>query len=148
MNIQDLLSASRVKFTLQSQNKMEVIDELIEILDADGKLSDKDKYKEAVLRREKEFSTGIGMGIAIPHAKDSSVKEAALTLGISKEGINYEALDGTPAHLFFLIAVPADSNDVHLKVLSYISRKLMHQEVRDCLMSAKTYEDVLAAFKE
>ena len=148
MNIQDLLSASRVKFTLQSQNKMEVIDELIEILDADGKLSDKDKYKEAVLRREKEFSTGIGMGIAIPHAKDSSVKEAALTLGISKEGINYEALDGTPAHLFFLIAVPADSNDVHLKVLSYISRKLMHQEVRDRLMSAKTYEDVLSAFKE
>jgi PTS system nitrogen regulatory IIA component len=148
MNIQDLLSASRVNFSLQSHTKTEVINELIEILNADGKLSDKDKYKEAVLRREKEFSTGIGMGIAIPHAKDSSVKEAALTLGISKGGIDYEALDGTAAHLFFLIAVPADSNDVHLKVLSYISRKLMHQEVRDSLMSAKTYEDVLAAFKE
>jgi PTS system nitrogen regulatory IIA component len=148
MNIQDLLSASRVKFDLESQSKMDVINELIEILDVDGKLTDKNKYKEAVLHREKEFSTGIGMGIAIPHAKDSSVKEAALTLGISKNGIDYEALDGTAAHLFFLIAVPADSNDVHLKVLSYISRKLMHQEVRTSLMSAKTYEDVLAAFKE
>jgi len=101
-----------------------------------------------VLRREKEFSTGIGMGIAIPHAKDSSVKEAALTLGISKAGIDYEALDGSLAHIFFLIAVPAESNDVHLKVLSYISRKLMHQEIRDRLLSAATYEEILAAFKD
>lgn len=146
MNIQDLLSASRVTFNLQSTTKSEVINELIDILDADGKLSDKEQYKVAVLHREKEFSTGIGMGIAIPHAKDASVKEAALTLGISNKGIDYESLDETLAHIFFLIAVPADSNDVHLKVLSFISRKLMHQEVRDNLMSAKTYEDVLAAF--
>lgn len=146
MNIQDLLSASRVNFNLQSTTKSEVINELIDILDADGKLSDKEQYKIAVLHREKEFSTGIGMGIAIPHAKDASVKEAALTLGISAKGIDYESLDETLAHIFFLIAVPADSNDVHLKVLSFISRKLMHQEVRDNLMSAKTYEDVLAAF--
>lgn len=146
MNIQDLLSASRVNFNLQANTKVGVIDELIDSLAADGKLSDKGQYKAAVLRREQEFSTGIGMGIAIPHAKDGSVKEAALTLGISKQGIDYEALDGTAAHLFFLIAVPADSNDVHLKVLSYISRKLMHQEVRDSLLSAQTYEDVLAAF--
>ncbi len=148
MNIQELLSASRVKFNLTSNNKLDVINELIEVLNQDGKLSDKAKYKEAVLRREKEFSTGIGMGIAIPHAKDSSVKEAALTLGISKAGIDYEALDGSLAHIFFLIAVPAESNDVHLKVLSYISRKLMHQEIRDRLLSATTYEEILAAFKE
>lgn len=147
MNIQDLLSASRVNFNLQASTKLAVINELIDILDADGKLSDKEQYKAAVLHRETEFSTGIGMGIAIPHAKDASVKEAALTLGISKQGVDYEALDGTAAHLFFLIAVPADSNDVHLKVLSYISRKLMHQEVRDQLLSATTYDEVLAAFK-
>ena len=146
MNIQDLLSASRVNFNLQSTTKSEVINELIAILDADGKLSDKEQYKIAVLHREKEFCTGIGMGIAIPRAKDASVKAAALTLGISAKGIDYESLDETLAHIFFLIAVPADSNDVHLKVLSFISRKLMHQEVRDNLMSAKTYEDVLAAF--
>lgn len=148
MNIQELLSKTRVKFDLQSDTKMAVIDELIEILDADGKLLDKEQYKAAVLRREKEFSTGIGMGIAIPHAKDASVKEATLTLGISKQGIDYESLDETVAQLFFLIAVPADSNDVHLKVLSYISRKLMHQEVREGLLSATTYEEVLAAFQE
>ena len=148
MNIQELLSATRVKFDMVSNNKADVINELIDILHADGKLSDKEQYKQAVLRREKEFSTGIGMGIAIPHAKDASVKEAALTLGISQKGVDYEALDGTDAHLFFLIAVPADSNDVHLKVLSYISRKLMHQEVRDRLLTAKNYDDVLAAFKD
>ena len=148
MNLQELLAPSRVKFGLQSTTKVDVINELIDTLDADGKLSDKNQYKEAVLHREKEFSTGIGMGIAIPHAKDASVKEAALTLGISKAGIDYEALDGTAAHLFFLIAVPADSNDVHLKVLSYISRKLMHEEVRNNLLSATTYDDVIAAFKD
>lgn len=148
MNIQELLSASRVKFHLMSSNKLEVINELIDVLNQDGKLLNKDKYKEAVLAREKEFSTGIGMGIAIPHAKDSSVKEAALTLGISKAGIDYEALDGSLAHIFFLIAVPAESNDVHLKVLSYISRKLMHQEIRDRLLSATTYEEILAAFND
>lgn len=147
MNIQDLLSASRVKFDIQSSTKIDVINELIDVLNADGKLSDKEQFKSAVLRREEEFSTGIGMGIAIPHAKDASVKEAALTLGISQAGVDYEALDGTAAHLLFLIAVPADSNDVHLKVLSFISRKLMHQEVRDRLMSAKTYEEVIAAFQ-
>ncbi|SFL63269.1 PTS sugar transporter subunit IIA [Pelosinus propionicus] len=148
MNIQELLSASRVKFHLMSSNKLEVINELIDVLNQDGKLLNKDKYKEAVLAREKEFSTGIGMGIAIPHAKDSSVKEASLTLGISKAGIDYEALDGSLAHIFFLIAVPAESNDVHLKVLSYISRKLMHQEIRDRLLSATTYEEILAAFND
>lgn len=148
MNIQELLSPSRVNFHLTSNTKTGVINELIEILSKDGKLKDKEQYTAAVLRREKEFSTGIGMGIAIPHAKDNSVKEAALTLGISRTGIDYEALDGSLAHIFFLIAVPADSNDVHLKVLSYISRKLMHQEVRDRLLSAATYEEVLAAFKE
>jgi len=146
MNIQDLLSASRVKFDLQSSTKPEVIDELIEILAADDKLSDKAQYKAAVLHREKEFSTGIGMGIAIPHAKDKSVKEAALTLGISKKGIDYESTDGTDAHLFFLIAVPSESNDIHLQVLSFISRKLMHESVRDSLMAATTYDEVIAAF--
>lgn len=100
MNIQELLSASRVKFDLQSTNKMDVINELITILDVDGKLSDKEQYKKAVLHRETEFSTGIGMGIAIPHAKDASVKEATLTLGISKQGLDYESLDGTPAIVF------------------------------------------------
>ena len=148
MNIQDLLSPTRVLFNLKANNKHEVINELIDILDADGKLSDREQYKAAVLLREMEFSTGIGMGIAIPHAKDASVKEAALTLGLSHKGVDYESLDGTPAHIFFLIAVPADSNDIHLKVLSYISRKLMHQEVRDRLLAATTYEDILAAFKD
>jgi len=148
MNIQDLLSAPRVKLDLQSNTKIDVINELIDVLDADGKLSDKEQYKVAILHREKEFSTGIGMGIAIPHAKDASVKEAALTFGLSKSGVDYEALDGTAAHLFFLIAVPADSNDAHLKLLSYISRKLMHEEVRNSLLSATTYDEVLAAFKD
>lgn len=148
MNIQELLSASRVNFHLTSTSKAEVINELIEILDKDDKLANKEQYKAAVLRREEEFSTGIGLGIAIPHAKDGSVKEAALTLGISKAGIDYNALDGSLAHIFFLIAVPAESNDVHLKVLSYISRKLMHEEVRNRLLSASTYDEVLAAFQE
>lgn len=148
MEIQDLLSASRMSFDLKAGTKADAINEMVDILNADGKLTDKEQYKAAVLHREKEFSTGIGMGIAIPHAKNAAVKEAALTFGISKKGVDYESLDGELAHLFFLIAVPANSNDVHLKVLSYISRKLMHEEVREKLLAATSYAEVLAAFKD
>lgn len=148
MDIKDLLSPNRVEFNLKSRTKEDVVRELVEILYRDGKLYDKEKFIDAVFKREKEFSTGIGMGIAIPHGKDESVKEPAITFGMSKEGIDYKAYDGTLAHLFFLISVPLNSDNMHLKVLSMLSRKLMHDEVRQALMDAKSYEEVLNAFEK
>lgn len=146
MDIRELLSSNRVSFNLKASTKEEVIDELIEILDKDGMLYDKEEFKQTVLKREKEFSTGIGQGIAIPHGKDTNVKQPSLVFGVSKNGIDYESIDGKLAHLFFLIAVPEKSDDIHLKVLSQISRKLMHEEVRKALIKAKSHDEVINAF--
>ena len=146
MNIRDLLSPARVTFDLKSNSKEEAIDELIDILDRDGKLYDRALFKKAVMDREAVFSTGVGLGIAIPHGKDKSVKEPAVTFGLSKQGVDFKASDGTLAHLLFLISVPEDSDDMHLKVLVTISRKLMHEDVRNKLLKSKSYESVLEAF--
>jgi len=147
MNTKDMFSKERVTFNLLSENKLAVIDELIDLLAADGKIKDKDQFREAVLHREKEFSTGIGMGIAIPHGKSDAVREASIVFGRSQKGIDYESMDDLPAHLFFLIAVPMESSDLHLRALSEISRNLMHKEVRDRLMTCQSFEEFIQAFE-
>lgn len=147
MATKDMFSKERISFNLKANSKEEVINELIGILYEDGKLTDKEELKKAVIKREGEFSTGIGMGIAIPHGKCSAVKEATITFGLSKDGIDYQSMDDKPAHLFFLIAVPEESSDVHLKALSEISRKLMHPEVREKLYSVEDYEEFIKIFE-
>lgn len=147
MTTKEMFSKERVKFNLEANTKEEVISELIDVLIADGKIIDKDRFKQAVFKREEEFSTGIGMGIAIPHGKSSAVKEASIAFGRSDKGIDYESMDEKPAHLFFLIAVPEESSDIHLKALSEISRKLMHEDVRKQLFSINSFEDFIKVFK-
>ena len=147
MTTKEMFSKERVTFDLKSQTKKEVIDELIDILVADGKVNDKDAFREAVLKREEEFSTGIGMSIAIPHGKSDSVNEASIVFGRSDAGIDYESMDDLPAHLFFLIVVPMESSDLHLRALSEISRNLMHKEIRDQLMNCQTFEEFINSFK-
>ncbi|MFT8316495.1 MAG: PTS sugar transporter subunit IIA [Clostridium sp.] len=147
METKDMFSKARINFDLKANSKDDVIDELIEVLYEDGKVTNKDELKKAVIKREEEFSTGIGMGIAIPHGKCSAVKEATITFGLSKKGIDYQSMDDKPAHLFFLIAVPEESSDVHLRALSEISRKLMHPEVREKLYNVSDFEEFIEIFK-
>lgn len=147
MTLVDMLSKERVSFNLKAATKDGVIDELIDMLVRDGKITSREKFKKAVLKREKEFSTGIGMGIAIPHGKSPAVKEACIVFGKSVNGIDYDSLDGQPAHLFFMIAVPEESNDIHLKALSEISRRLMHAEVRNQLLEAQSFEELTKIFE-
>lgn len=147
MSTKDMFSKNRAEFNLKAKTKDEVLNELIEILYKDGKVTNKEELKEAVLKREEEFSTGIGMGIAIPHGKCSAVTEPTITFGLSKEGIDYQSMDDKPANLFFLIAVPQESSDVHLKALSEISRKLMHTDVREKLYNADNFEDFIKIFE-
>ena len=148
MNITEILSVSLIKLELTSKTKEDVINEMAKMLDEDGKLLDKDKYIKAVKDREKEFSTGIGMGIAIPHGKSSGVKEASLVFGRSTGGIDYQSMDDELAHVFFLIAVPEESSDEHLKILSQISRKLMHKELRASLMKASSAEEIITLLEQ
>ncbi|MBW9158612.1 PTS sugar transporter subunit IIA [Clostridium tagluense] len=148
MNITELLNVNLIKLELNSKTKEDVIKEMVTILDKDGKLLDVDKYLQAVLDREAEFSTGIGMGIAIPHGKSSGVKEPALVFGRSVDGIDYQSMDDELAHIFFLIAVPEESSDEHLKILGQISRKLMHSELRDSLMKASSAEEIITLLEQ
>lgn len=147
MLTKDMFSKERVNFNLQSKTKSDAISELIDILVADGKVIDKEEFKKAVLHRESEFSTGIGMGIAIPHGKSDAVREASIVFGRSDAGLDFESMDDLPAHLFFLIAVPAESSDLHLRALSEISRKLMHEEIRESLMQVTSFEEFIKVFE-
>ncbi|WPC43953.1 PTS sugar transporter subunit IIA [Clostridium sp. JS66] len=147
MATKDMFSKSRICFDLKATNKDEAIKELIQVLYDDGKITDKEKFRQAVLKREEEFSTGIGMGIAIPHGKSDAVKEPSITFGRSNKGIDYESMDDKPAYLFFLISVPEESSDIHLRALSEISRKLMHTEIREKLFKAQSFEEFIEVFE-
>lgn len=104
MRITELLTKDTIILQLKSQSKADVIEELVSKLDEAGKLNDKAGFREAILAREAQSTTGIGEGIAIPHGKSAAVKIPAIAFGRSEEGLDYEALDGQPSHLFFMIA--------------------------------------------
>ncbi|MCT2536024.1 fructose-specific PTS transporter subunit EIIC [Aquibacillus koreensis] len=143
MNITDLLRKDTIILDLQANSKASVIDELVNKLDKAGRLSDKDAFKQAILAREEQSTTGIGDGIAIPHAKTAAVKTPAIVFGRSIEGIDYEALDGQPSHLFFMIAASEGANQTHLQTLSRLSSFLMDDNFRKNIEAATSEDEVL-----
>lgn len=148
MKITELLKADTIILDLKSQTKNDVIHELAEKLSSSGRLQDKGKFIEAILTREAQSTTGIGEGIAIPHAKIKAVKVPAIAFGRSKEGIDYDALDGQPSHLFFMIAASEGTNNEHLETLSRLSSYLMDSKFRLKIESAFSVDDVLRAIDE
>ncbi|MDK2866347.1 MAG: nitrogen system component [Clostridiales bacterium] len=146
--ITDLLTKELFMESLEATQKTEAIEAMIDRLEESGKLNDRRKYAEAVFHREAEFSTGIGMGIAIPHGKSDGVTTPSLVFARSQKGVEFESMDDEPAYLLFLVAVPEAGGDEHLRILSMLSRKLMHQAVRDELMKAQNYEDVIRILGE
>ncbi|WP_341519192.1 PTS fructose transporter subunit IIABC [Bacillus paramobilis] len=148
MKITELLKRDTVIMNLTASNKEAVIDELVEKLDGANCLNSKAEFKEAILKRESQSTTGIGEGIAIPHAKTKAVKQPAICFGRSVSGINYESLDGQPAHLFFMIAASEGANNTHLETLSRLSTLLMDEAFRKQLLEAKDEEELLRLFDE
>lgn len=144
MRIVDLLKKQSIDLNAAVADKTAAIGHLVDLMEAGGNLNNKELYKERVLAREAEGSTGIGEGIAIPHAKTEAVNEPGLASMIVRDGVDYESFDDEPAHLFFMIAAPAGGADVHLEVLSRLSRMLMDDDFRDALMQAKTPEEYLS----
>ncbi|QHG36146.1 PTS fructose transporter subunit IIC [Bacillus paranthracis] len=148
MNRQKILKRDTVIMNLTASNKEVVIDELVEKLNGANRLNSKAEFKEAILKRESQSTTGIGEGIAIPHAKTKAVKQPAICFGRSVSGINYESLDGQPAHLFFMIAASEGANNTHLETLSRLSTLLMDEGFRKQLLEAKDEEELLRLFDE
>ncbi|CAL7907652.1 PTS fructose transporter subunit IIABC [Fusobacterium necrophorum] len=137
-----------ISLELQSKNKADVIDELIGILDKAGKLNDREIFKKEILKREAQSSTGLEEGIAIPHAKTAAVKVPSIAIGISKEGLDYESLDGEVSRLFFMIAAAEGAKDTHIELLSKLSTILLEDEVREALLHAKSKEEVIQMLED
>ncbi|WP_306009790.1 PTS fructose transporter subunit IIABC [Bacillus sp. MMSF_3328] len=145
----DITSVELIDISLEGEARDDVIDELIERFDAAGVLSSKEAYKQAILNRESQSSTGLGMNIAIPHGKSNAVKRPAVAFGIKREGVDWSSLDGTDAKLIFMIAVPEQAaGDAHLKILQMLSRKLMDDEFREQLLKAESKEQAYQLLEE
>ena len=144
MKIVDLLKRESVELNGKVTSKPEAIEKMVALMAAGGNLADVEAYKKGVFAREEESTTGIGEGIAIPHAKTAAVKAPGLAAMVVKDGVDYDSLDGEPAKLIFLIAAPDTEDNVHLEVLSRLSMLLMDPDFRTGLMEA---ENVDAFFK-
>lgn len=145
----DITSLELIDIDLQGNTRDDIIDEMISKLDLAGALTSKDDFKQAILSRENESSTGIGMNIAIPHGKSDAVTKPRVVFGIQQNGVDWKSLDGTEAKLIFMIAVPkTGQGDAHLKILQMLSRKLMDDTFRDQLLTAKSNEQALELLSE
>ena len=144
MEVSDLLHPQLINLEIKATAKAEAINELAALMAANGYLYDQEKYIAAVMQREALGSTGVGMGVAIPHGKTEAVRKACVAFGKSEPGVDFQGPDG-PAHLIFLIAVPENADNQHLKILATLSRMLIHEEVRNQLKRATSTEEVLHA---
>ncbi len=148
MQVADLLKKDVILLNLKATSKEAALDEMIANLYKYRIISEQESFKKAILAREEQSSTGLGDGIAMPHAKMASVKEPTVLFAKSKAGIDYDSLDGQPAHLFFMIAVPEGGNDTHLQTIAALSRLLMEPDFVNKLKDASTPDEVEALFIE
>ncbi len=148
MKIIDLLDDRSILLDGRVADKKAALDQMVELMDASGKLRDKETYRQGVYAREQEGSTGIGEGIAIPHCKSDAVIKPGLAAMVVKDGVEFESLDGQPAHLFFLIAAPNTEGNVHLDVLSRLSVLLMDEDFTNKLRQAASVSEFKQIIEE
>ena len=143
MTIRDLLAAESINLNGTPAGKTEALNQCIDLMAKSGKIADVEKYRKGVFAREEEGTTGIGMGIAIPHCKSDAVTKAGLAAMVVKDGVDFESLDGTPAKIIFLIAAPNTEDNVHLQVLSKLSVMLMDEHFTNSLINAGSVDEFL-----
>jgi fructose-specific phosphotransferase system IIA component len=148
MALVDRITTDIVKVPLTSEGKTDVIEELVDILVDAGKISNREKVVDAVLEREAKGSTGLERGIAVPHTKTDAVKELTISIGISPRGIEFEAFDGKPSHVFFLILASPDQSGPHIEALSEIAKLSKSQAVIKSLINAGSPQDVVELFRD
>ncbi len=147
MEIAELLNDSLIQWNLKSRNKSEAIKELLDLMASCGKIKNKKQALTDCIEREDYLSTGFENGLAVPHAKTEAVDELLLAFGISKEGIEFDSLDGKPAHFIFLLLSPVNESGPHIKVLSEITRQFQVAEIPREILAAKSTRDILNIFE-
>ena len=148
MKVAELLENNFVISDLKGKEKVEVINELIDLFKGDPRVKDIEKIREAVLEREKIMSTGVGKGFAIPHGKTNQVEEILGAFGKSNNPIEYESLDNQPVHLVFMLVGKDNLVSTHIKLLSRISRMMNKDEFRESLMKTQTKDEIQELFRK
>jgi fructose-specific phosphotransferase system IIA component len=145
MKLTDYITPGHVKIRLEGDSKEEVIEELVSLLVDTSDVEDPDAIYEAVMNREREGSTGLEKGVAIPHAKSDAVKSLSIVIGISRAGVDFAALDGKPSHLFFLMVAPTSESGPHVQAIAKIVKMIKLDKFRKKLIDAKKPDDVVEA---
>jgi len=148
MKVSEYLNEDNVLLNVEAKDKYDLIDKLIEVASKSGKIVDKEKVRQAVYEREKILSTGVGKGFAVPHGKTDAVNDIVLAFAITKEPLDYEALDNQPVRLVMLMVGKDSLVSSHIKLLSRISRLMNNDEFRENLLNAKTKKEVLEIFRK
>ena len=147
MKRKQLLVPENVLLSIEATTKEEVIRELLDLIVESGKVSDRDEALDALLEREEKMSTGMEKGIAIPHGKCGCVDELVAAVGVSREGIDFEALDKKPSHIFIMTLSPKSRSGPHIQFLAEVSQLLKSEEVRSKLLAAESREEVARIFQ-
>ena len=147
MTIGELLSEDLITDSLQGENKFEVIAELLDLLVKKGLVKDRETAYQDLVEREHYLSTGLENGLAVPHAKTSAATQLLISFGLSRKGVEFDSLDGKPAHFIFLVLSPRDTSGPHIKILAQITRNFRNGEVGKKLLEAKSPQEILEIFK-
>lgn len=148
MDLSKMVDERLIQFNLDAASKKEAITKIASLMFEAGKVTDKDLYTQGVFERENEFSTGIGMQVAIPHCKSNVVKEGAFAVVKLKNEIDWKAFDNKPVKLIIMLAAPDNGDNLHLTMLSTLAKNLMEDEFRAGLLNANSIEDIKMVLKE
>lgn len=148
MDLSKMIDERLIRFDFDAASKDDAIHKIAALFYEAGKVTDKEQYTQGVLEREREFATGIGMQVAIPHCKNKVVKEASFSMIKLKHGIDWDAFDGKPVTFIIMLAAPDDSNNIHLTMLSSLARNLMDDDFRDGLLKSESIEDIKKTLSE
>ncbi|MBN2185170.1 MAG: PTS sugar transporter subunit IIA [Candidatus Krumholzibacteriota bacterium] len=144
MKLSKNIRKSAISLEIGSKAKDQVVEELVSLLCDAYKLKDSDEILKAINNRESKQSTGIGMGLAVPHAKTPVVKKLYVAFGLSRDGVDFDSIDGEKAHIFFILVSPRDVSGPHIKALAGISRLIKHEEFRTALLNCKDEKEFFA----
>ena len=144
--LSELLKPDRV-VDLKSNNKQDILKEMVAVISKADEVTDQDDFFISIVKREKIMSTGIGIGLAVPHVKIESVKNFIMAIGRKKEGVNFDSIDGKPVYLIIMIGANTEQRDDYLKILAKISLLLKKAEVREKMLSASSPEEIIDLFK-
>lgn len=147
MQLSEHLNESLIKLELNGTTKYQIIEEMVDMIDANAVLKNKNTVLQDVIDREQYLSTGLENGLAVPHGKTKGIDKLSIAFGIAKNGVEFDSLDGKKTTLIFLLISPKDTSGPHIQALAQITRKLRSAEVRESLLKAATADEVIALFK-